>query len=39
VVEFGLAGPSMHKVDEHVELADFAELTRLYAAFIKAYFA
>jgi succinyl-diaminopimelate desuccinylase len=39
VVEFGLAGASMHKVDEHVALTDLEALTRLYAAFISAYFA
>ena len=39
VVEFGLTGTSLHKVDEYVELADFEELIGLYAAFLKAYFA
>jgi succinyl-diaminopimelate desuccinylase len=37
VVEFGLPGTSMHKVDEHVKVADVHALTDLYAAFIAAY--
>jgi succinyl-diaminopimelate desuccinylase len=37
VVEFGLVGPSMHKVDEHIRLADLEELTALYARFIADY--
>jgi succinyl-diaminopimelate desuccinylase len=37
VVEFGLPGPSMHKVDEHVKTADVIALTDLYARFIAAY--
>lgn len=39
VVECGLPGPSMHKVDENVALADVEGLTALYAAFITDYFA
>ncbi|MHB1103838.1 MAG: succinyl-diaminopimelate desuccinylase [Devosia sp.] len=39
VVECGLPGPSMHKVDEHVAIADVEGLTTLYAAFIADYFA
>lgn len=39
VVECGLPGPSMHKVDENVRLADVEALTALYAAFIADYFA
>jgi succinyl-diaminopimelate desuccinylase len=38
VVECGLPGPSMHKIDEHVALADVEALTVLYAAFIGDYF-
>ncbi len=38
VVECGLPGPTMHKVDECVPLADVEALTALYAAFMKAYF-
>jgi succinyl-diaminopimelate desuccinylase len=32
-----LPGPSMHKADEHVAIADVEALTRLYAAFITEY--
>lgn len=39
VLECGLPGPSMHKIDEHVSLADVEGLTVLYAAFIANYFA
>ena len=39
VVECGLPGPTMHKADEHVAVADVVALTRLYGAFIAAYFA
>ena len=35
VVECGLPGPTMHKVDECVPLADVHALTALYAAFIR----
>lgn len=37
VVEFGLPGPTMHKVDENVRVADVEELTALYAQFIADY--
>jgi succinyl-diaminopimelate desuccinylase len=37
VVECGLPGQTMHKVDEHIHLADLEELTALYAAFLKDY--
>jgi succinyl-diaminopimelate desuccinylase len=37
VVECGLPGPSMHKADEHVAIADVEALTALYAAFLRAY--
>ena len=39
VVECGLPGPTMHKVDEHIRIADLEALTGLYAAFLRAYFA
>ncbi len=39
VVEFGLPGPSMHKIDERVALADLEALTRVYRAVLDAYFA
>lgn len=38
VVEFGLPGPTMHKVDEHIRIADLEALTSLYARFIADYF-
>ena len=38
VVEFGLPGPTMHKVDEHIRIADLEALTTLYAQFIADYF-
>jgi len=37
VVECGLPGPTMHKVDEQVPLADLEALTELYRAFISDY--
>ena len=37
VVECGLPGPTMHKVDEHVRVADLEALTALYARFIADY--
>ncbi|MGF1456492.1 MAG: succinyl-diaminopimelate desuccinylase [Alphaproteobacteria bacterium] len=37
VVEFGLVGQTMHKVDEHVSLADLEALTRIYARIISQY--
>jgi succinyl-diaminopimelate desuccinylase len=39
VVEFGLVGRSMHKVDEHVPLADLVQLTRIYGSVLRRYFA
>ena len=39
VVEFGLAGKTMHKVDEHVPVADIPALARIYGRVLKAYFA
>lgn len=39
VVECGLAGPSMHKADEHIALADLTGLTEIYSAFMHRYFA
>jgi succinyl-diaminopimelate desuccinylase len=35
VVECGLPGPTMHKADECVPLADVRELSALYAAFMQ----
>lgn len=39
VVELGLAGTTMHKVDECVPVAEIAALTDIYAALLDAYFA
>jgi succinyl-diaminopimelate desuccinylase len=39
VLELGLAGATMHKVDECVPVAEIAALTDIYAAILKAYFA
>lgn len=39
VVEFGLVGASMHKVDEHVEIAHIHQLTAIYRRMLAAYFA
>ena len=35
VAEFGLVGATMHKVDEHVTLADLRSLTDIYAAILQ----
>lgn len=39
VVEFGLTGQTMHKVDECVKTADIEALTEIYARTLTAYFA
>ncbi len=39
VVELGLAGATMHKIDECVDLADLEKLTRIYEELLVAYFA
>jgi succinyl-diaminopimelate desuccinylase len=39
VVEFGLAGATMHKVDERVPLSDIGTLADIYAAVLDGYFA
>jgi len=39
VVEFGLVGPSMHKVDEHVEVAHIHQLKTIYSRLLKEWFA
>jgi succinyl-diaminopimelate desuccinylase len=38
IVEFGLVGQTMHKVDERVDLGDLARLTRIYRTFLDLYF-
>jgi succinyl-diaminopimelate desuccinylase len=39
VIEFGLVGQSMHKVDEHVAVDDICTLRAIYADMIRSYFA
>jgi succinyl-diaminopimelate desuccinylase len=39
VVEFGLVGQTMHKVDEQVAVADILTLTEIYAGVLGRYFA
>lgn len=39
VVEFGIVGQTMHKVDEHVGVADLKKLTEVYEAIIDGFFA
>jgi len=39
VAEFGLAGATMHKVDEQVPVADIRALADIYAAVLAGYFA
>jgi succinyl-diaminopimelate desuccinylase len=39
VVEFGLVGTTMHKVDEHAPVADIHALTAIYQRLIEGYFA
>lgn len=38
VVEFGLVGQTMHKVDERVRLADLADLTAIYRRLLERWF-
>ena len=38
VVEFGLVGQSMHKVDEHVEVAHIHQLKSIYTRILRDYF-
>jgi len=39
VVEFGLVGQSMHQVDEHVDIAQIAQLSAVYRRVLADYFA
>jgi succinyl-diaminopimelate desuccinylase len=39
VVEFGLVNRTIHQVNEHVPVAHLHELTEIYAAFLRRYFA
>lgn len=38
VVEFGIVGPTMHQVDEHVSIADLSGLVAIYEAFLERWF-
>ena len=38
VIEFGLCNATIHKVDEHVPIADLYQVTDIYHHFIGAYF-
>jgi succinyl-diaminopimelate desuccinylase len=38
VIEFGLAGQTMHQVDEHVRVADLTALTAIYRRILDRYF-
>jgi succinyl-diaminopimelate desuccinylase len=38
VAEFGLAGSTMHKIDERVPVADLAALSEIYEAVLEGYF-
>ena len=38
VIEFGLVGKTMHKIDENVEVNDIINLTKIYNQFLFNYF-
>ena len=38
VIEFGLVGKTMHKIDENIEVDDLIKLTEIYLEFLKNYF-
>jgi succinyl-diaminopimelate desuccinylase len=38
VIEFGLAGATMHKVDENVAIADILQLSDIYERILDSYF-
>jgi succinyl-diaminopimelate desuccinylase len=38
VAEFGLAGQTMHKIDERVPVADLTALTNIYTTILDGYF-
>ena len=38
VVEFGLVGQTMHKIDERADVADIVRLTDIYESIINGYF-
>ncbi len=39
MLEFGLVGETMHKVDERIAVADIEQLTAIYEAVLDGYFA
>ena len=39
VIEFGLVNATIHKVDEHVPVADLEQLTAIYSRFLERFFA
>ncbi len=38
VIEFGLVNQTIHMVDEHTDVADLEQLTKIYQSFIASYF-
>ena len=38
VIEFGLVGKTMHKIDENVDVDDIIKLTKIYNEFLYNYF-
>ena len=38
VLEFGLVGKTMHKIDEAVSLSDLSQLTKIYHNILNSYF-
>ena len=38
VIEFGLVGKTMHKIDENVKIDDIMKLTNIYNKFLQNYF-
>ncbi|MEP3247684.1 MAG: succinyl-diaminopimelate desuccinylase [Sneathiella sp.] len=38
VVEFGLVGQTMHKIDEHVSIEDIEQLANIYTTILEGYF-
>jgi succinyl-diaminopimelate desuccinylase len=39
VIEFGLIGQTMHKVDENVSVRDIEQLSAIYEHMLESYFA
>ena len=38
VIEFGLVGKTMHKIDENVDVEDITKLVSIYSFFLSNYF-